>query len=99
MARGLKFRIKEVEGLYYPCSKSKGAVQLRGYRTVDLRLCLRICKKRFSHNEVQIIMNHMYMELNFNFSFKYDRIVTVLRVCRYKSCFLNVQSVNNCFSL
>ena len=25
MARGLKFRIKKVEGLYYLCSKTKGA--------------------------------------------------------------------------
>ena len=44
MARGLKFRIKEVEGLYYPCSENKGADQLRGYREADLRLCFRICK-------------------------------------------------------
>ena len=45
MARGLKFWIKEVEGLYYPCSENKGADQLRGYREADLRLCFRICKK------------------------------------------------------
>ena len=45
MARGLKFRIKEVEGLYYLCSENKGADQLRGYREADLRLCFRICKK------------------------------------------------------
>ena len=45
MARGLKFRIKKVEGLYYPCSENKGADQLRGYRGADLRLCFRICKK------------------------------------------------------
>ena len=44
MARGLKFRIKEVEGLYYPCSENIGADQLRGYREADLRLCFRICK-------------------------------------------------------
>ena len=44
MARGLKFRIKEVEGLYYPCSENKGADQLRRYREADLRLCFRICK-------------------------------------------------------
>ena len=44
MARGLKFRIKEVEGLYYPSSENKGADQLRGYREADLRLCFRICK-------------------------------------------------------
>ena len=44
MARGLTFRIKEVEGLYYICSENKGADQLRGYREADLRLCFRICK-------------------------------------------------------
>ena len=44
MARGLKFHIYEVEGLYYPCSENKGADQLRGYREADLRLCFRICK-------------------------------------------------------
>ena len=46
MARGLKFRIYEVEGLYYPCSENKGADQLRGYREADLRLCFRKCKKK-----------------------------------------------------
>ena len=45
MARGLKFRIWKVEGLYYPCSKKKGADQLHGYLEADLRLCFRICKK------------------------------------------------------
>ena len=30
--------------MYYPCSESKGADQLHGYREADLRLCLRICK-------------------------------------------------------
>ena len=45
MARGLKFRIYEVEGLFYPCSENKGADQLRGYRAADLRLCFSICLK------------------------------------------------------
>ena len=45
MARGLKFRIKEVEGLYYPCSENKDADQLRGHREADLRPCFRIGKK------------------------------------------------------
>ena len=45
MARGLKFRIYIVEGLYYLCSENKGADQLPGYREADLRLCFRICKK------------------------------------------------------
>ena len=44
MARGLKFCIQEVEGLYYLCSENKGADQLCGYREADLRLCFRICK-------------------------------------------------------
>ena len=44
MARGFKFRIYEVDELYYLCSENKGADQLRGYREADLRLCFRICK-------------------------------------------------------
>ena len=49
-ARCLKFRIKEVVGLNYPCSDNKGADQLHGYREADqnreadLRLRFRICK-------------------------------------------------------
>ena len=38
------FRIKVVEGLYYQCSKNKGADQLRGYREADLRLnTIKVC--------------------------------------------------------
>ena len=44
MARGLKFCIKKVEGLYYPCSDNKDADQLCGYREAELRLCFRICR-------------------------------------------------------
>ena len=43
MARGWKFRIKKVEGLYYLCSENKEADQLCGYSEADLRLCFRIC--------------------------------------------------------
>ena len=45
MARGLKFRIQEVQGLCYQCSENKGADQLRGHREADLHLCFHICKK------------------------------------------------------
>ena len=38
MARGLKFRNKVVEGLYYLCSENKDADQLCGYSEADLRL-------------------------------------------------------------
>ena len=43
MARGLKFRIKEVEGLYY-VAKTKALIS--DYRAADLSLCFRICKKQ-----------------------------------------------------
>ena len=45
MARGLKFRVKEEE-LYYLCNENKGADQLPGYCTADLRLCFCICIKQ-----------------------------------------------------
>ena len=45
MIRCLKFRIKVVEGSFYLCSENQGADQLWGYRTADLPLCFRICKK------------------------------------------------------
>ena len=44
IARSLKFRTKEEERLYYPCSENKGADQLRGYREAGLRLCFRLCR-------------------------------------------------------
>ena len=44
VARGLKFQLLKVEGLYYLCSENKGADQLLDYREADLRLCFRICK-------------------------------------------------------
>ena len=44
MARGLKFQIEKVEGLYYLSSENTGADQLHGYRDADLRLCFRICE-------------------------------------------------------
>ena len=43
MARGWKFRSWKVEELYYPCSETKGADQLRSYCEADLRLLFYIC--------------------------------------------------------
>ena len=48
IARGLKFPIEKVEGLYYLCGENKGADQLRSYCAADLRLYFRICKKPVS---------------------------------------------------
>ena len=39
MARDLKFGIKEIEGLFYLCTKNKGADQLHGFCAADLHLC------------------------------------------------------------
>ena len=40
IARGSKFCMNEVEGLYYLCSENNGADQLRIYYKADLHLCL-----------------------------------------------------------
>ena len=44
----LKFWIQEadLEGLYYLCSKNKGADQLHSYRKAELGLCFGKCKKQ-----------------------------------------------------
>ena len=52
IARGLKFRIKVEEGLYYPCSENKGADQL---------ICVFVfayAKRWFSHDAAQIYHKH-----------------------------------------
>ena len=48
MARGLKVRMQEEEGLFYLCSENKGADQLHSY-------CFAYAKSRFSHDASQII--------------------------------------------
>ena len=81
MARGVKFRILEVEGLYYPCSENKGADQLRGYREADLRLCFRICKNpvfsRRGSYDVNVfsilLMNPVAKHLSSGFQTRSDR--------------------------
>ena len=43
---GLRLEILDLgsRGIILPCMENKGADQLCGYRTTDLRLCFRICK-------------------------------------------------------
>ena len=51
MARGLQFWNQEEDGLYYPCSESKGADQLHSYSEAALHLCFCIhAKSWFSHD-------------------------------------------------
>ena len=58
MARGLKFRIQIVEGLYYTCSENKGADH---FAVTAKLICVFVFayakkKKRFSHNAAHFIM-------------------------------------------
>ena len=54
MARGLKFRIYKVEGLYYPCSENKGADQLRVTAKLICVFVFAYAKCCFSHDVAQI---------------------------------------------
>ena len=66
MARGSKFRIKKVEGLYYLCSENKGSDQLRSYREAHLRLLFAYVKRWFSRDKAHLcftanIRNTMFL--------------------------------------
>ena len=63
MARGMKFRIKKEEGLYYLCSENEGADQLRGHREADLRLLFSLM-----HN-VDFLMTRLILVLRAGFWF------------------------------
>ena len=62
MARGLKFRIKKVNGYYYLCSEKETDDQLRSYRAADLRFCFRICKKQLFYYTAQIKVRRVHRE-------------------------------------
>ena len=51
MPRGLKLRIKEVEGLFFPCSENKSSDQLRD---ADLVSVFAYAKSPFSHDAAQM---------------------------------------------
>ena len=66
MARGLKFWIYEVEGLYYLCSKNKGADQLHGNSfAVTVKLIsvfvFAYAKCWFSRDVARMYMSHIIM--------------------------------------
>ena len=54
MARCLKFRIYEVEGLYYLCSENKGADQLRATAKLICVFVFAYAKIWFSNNAAHI---------------------------------------------
>ena len=80
MARGLKFRIQEVEGLYYQCSENKGADQLRGYREADLRLCFSICKKPVFSRRGSYNKTGVYRGIHYFFQKKIVMLLAVYRL-------------------
>ena len=59
IARGLKFRIQKVEGLYYSCSKNKGADQFAVTFAITAKLiCIfvfALTKIRFSHDAAHLM--------------------------------------------
>ena len=72
--------------MYYPCSENKGADQLCGYRTTDLRLCFRICQNRFSYDAAHmpgaIARSVFYCSQKLLFMFKYACLPYVHPACR-----------------
>ena len=53
MARGLKFWIYDVEGLYYLCSENKGAAAEQQLFSAFVRI---LAKIRFSRDAAQLLM-------------------------------------------
>ena len=81
MARGLKFRILEVEGLYYLFSKNTGADQLRGYRTADLYLSF--------NDDIHCHLNCVMRKLSSRFQSRFNtnaavKPLKIARVMKYK---------------
>ena len=64
MARGLKFQIQEVEGLYYLCSENKCADEMHSYHTADVRLCFCIYKKKVCSDAVILHANNPEFNTN-----------------------------------
>ena len=56
MARGLKFRIQEIEGLNYLCSKNKDADQLHINLQLICAIVFAYAKSRFSHDAAHVRM-------------------------------------------
>ena len=55
MARGLKFQIKKVEGLYYLCSENKGTDQLAVTAKLICFFVFAHAKSLFSHDKAHLI--------------------------------------------
>ena len=57
--------------MYYPCSKNKGADQLRSYREADLRLCFRLCRFLvFSQGGSYISFQIQYLSVEATYTYK-----------------------------
>ena len=56
-ARGLKFRIKEVEGLHYLCSKTMALISCAVTAQLSCVFVFAYAKSSFSHDAAQIELN------------------------------------------
>ena len=54
MARSLKFRLKEVEGLYYPYSETKALISFAVTAKLICVFVFAYAKSRFSHDEAHM---------------------------------------------
>ena len=77
-------------GLHYLCSENKGVGQLCSYRTADLRLCFRICKKAGFLMTLFNFGKANFQALNFYFVIicHNDHI---FKLCHEKTCYLHMQ--------
>ena len=75
--------------MYYLRSDNKGADQLYGQHAADLRLCFRICIKRFSHD-----VAHLLVLIS---TLKDDLYISTCLPSDPESICLQIMLVLNCF--
>ena len=112
MARGSKFQIQDVDGLYYLFSENKGADQLHGYRAADLHLCFCMCEKagfsqdaaHFANFSIRPICGSLELSLgyfctvNINYAPNFEEVEEAYWFwpVRPSVCVLHLHSVKNC---
>ena len=66
LARGLKFRIKEVDGLYYPCSENKALISFAITAKLICVFVFAYAKSRFSHDAAQLKLSWFNRSVHYN---------------------------------
>ena len=70
MARGLKFRIQEVEGLYYPVAKTKALISFTVIAKLICVFVFAYAKIRFSYDAAHFLLEESLLEVT-NITLKY----------------------------